>query len=321
MAIGAVKAAELIRVSDVPFDVVAESRAGWNIEFCQVEAGANAARLSHLQLDGLSIGRERIEKTVFVRGAIERGTVNLAIADSDDARLTFRGRRMPDNALVYQGPGESIDSHFSGGIINLAIEPQLLERLVEPARLREIMQGDHLLLPRVVAAQLRTFCREALLAFEGRPEVADATLACGRLRMQAAARIADSLQSVFRDDSPKSTRADATDRINAAKRAEAYAVANLDRPISMADLRDHTGVSERTLRSGFVERFGHGPKKHVTLLRLSAARAALRAANARESSVTQIAMQHGFWHLSRFARTYSTHFGELPSESLRTPAG
>ena len=45
--------AELITVSDVPFDVVADSRAGWDVEFIQVEAGSNPTMLRQLELDGM----------------------------------------------------------------------------------------------------------------------------------------------------------------------------------------------------------------------------------------------------------------------------
>ena len=44
-------------------------------------------------------------------------------------------------------------------------------------------------------------------------------------------------------------------------------------------------------------------------------RRALLAAPA-ESTVTEIAIRFGFWHLGRFSAGYQTIFGELPSATL-----
>ena len=50
--------------------------------------------------------------------------------------------------------------------------------------------------------------------------------------------------------------------------------------------------------------------------RLAQARSAL-AAPRPETTVTTVALDYGFNHLSRFARQYARHFGESPSETLR----
>ena len=51
--------------------------------------------------------------------------------------------------------------------------------------------------------------------------------------------------------------------------------------------------------------------------RLEAARGSLLAARREGGTVTEIAMQYGFFHLSQFAQDYRKSFGERPSETLR----
>lgn len=90
---------------------------------------------------------------------------------------------------------------------------------------------------------------------------------------------------------------------------------------SVIDICHGLGVSLRTLQRAFHETLGMGPARYLAVRRLTRARAALLAADPRETSVTAIALAHGFWHLSRFAGYYRQMFGERPSETLRRSKG
>ncbi len=80
------------------------------------------------------------------------------------------------------------------------------------------------------------------------------------------------------------------------------------------------GVSQRTFEYAFRETFSATPHSFLRQRRLHAARHQLLAANPKTTSVTRIAGDLGFWHVSRFAADYRAAFGERPSDSLaRTP--
>jgi transcriptional regulator GlxA family with amidase domain len=62
---------------------------------------------------------------------------------------------------------------------------------------------------------------------------------------------------------------------------------------------------------------GHEPYRYLLLRRLNTARSALRRADPETISVAEIARDHQFLELGRFAVAYRTDFGEMRSSTLR----
>jgi AraC-like DNA-binding protein len=87
-------------------------------------------------------------------------------------------------------------------------------------------------------------------------------------------------------------------------------------PIYAGELADEVGISQPSLQRLFHEWFAMPPARYLSLKRLYLARRLLREAKGK--TVTDIAGSLGFWHLSRFSKSYKAVFGELPSETLRS---
>jgi AraC family ethanolamine operon transcriptional activator len=62
------------------------------------------------------------------------------------------------------------------------------------------------------------------------------------------------------------------------------------------------------------------PKQYLLTVRLHGVRRALSDAGFRATTVTDVATDHGFFELGRFAASYREAFGEAPSETLRAAA-
>jgi AraC-like DNA-binding protein len=99
------------------------------------------------------------------------------------------------------------------------------------------------------------------------------------------------------------------------KRAIDYMHANLDAPITLADLVAVAGVPGRTLFHHFRAFKGVAPMRYLRDRRFEQARRALLSAG-QEENVTAIAVRWGFSHMSRFAAEYRRRFGESPSTTL-----
>lgn len=100
------------------------------------------------------------------------------------------------------------------------------------------------------------------------------------------------------------------------KRAEAYMLENIHKPINIVDLVEHTGVSARSLFDAFNRFRNVTPMKRLLQLRLEQAKQALNGAPPGRT-VTDILTALGITQMGRFAAHYKKAFGETPSQALK----
>jgi AraC family ethanolamine operon transcriptional activator len=78
-----------------------------------------------------------------------------------------------------------------------------------------------------------------------------------------------------------------------------------------------TGINQRTLQRAFLDQYDISPKSYAKAHQLSKVYKALVRSNAQDINVYDIASRFGFKHMSQFAKDYHSHFGELPSETVK----
>lgn len=102
-------------------------------------------------------------------------------------------------------------------------------------------------------------------------------------------------------------------------RFEEFMEANPNTPLYLTEVCAVVGAAERTLRAACKEHVGMGPIRYLTLRRMHLVHRELERTAPSTSTVTQVATDHGFWELGRFAVAYCELFGEPPSATLRRP--
>lgn len=101
-------------------------------------------------------------------------------------------------------------------------------------------------------------------------------------------------------------------------KAEEYIRAHLTEPFVLDKLIEITGTSASTLLREFRKRYGMPPMQYLKHCRLEAAHRELSSAERGQTTVTEVAMHYGFYHLGRFSGLYRKTFGEMPSVTLKT---
>jgi AraC-like DNA-binding protein len=86
--------------------------------------------------------------------------------------------------------------------------------------------------------------------------------------------------------------------------------------VTLADLCEASGMSERRVRSAFYECYQMSPTAYLRVTALNAVRRELIEGPYLRGAVSRAATDWGFWHLSRFAAQYRALFGESPIHTL-----
>ena len=102
----------------------------------------------------------------------------------------------------------------------------------------------------------------------------------------------------------------------AVRRVEEYIEANSHRSINDGLLASLNGSSASTLYRIFMKYRGYTPMQYLRRVRILRVRKRLLTPGT-DDTVTSIALDCGFTHLSRFAGEYRLQFGESPSATLR----
>jgi AraC-like DNA-binding protein len=169
--------------------------------------------------------------------------------------------------------------------------------------------------PSSVTRQFTSLLRRLLAEVEKRPELLAGTHAESCVQNE----ILQATKQLFNKGQESSSRHYGSwhDQTKAALEAK---LSSPTQSMSLGDVARDLGVPERTLRSAFQKCYGLSPTECIRIYRLHQARQRLLTSDADQTTVTQVALDLGFWELGRFAVAYRKLFGERPSETLhRSP--
>jgi len=239
------------------------------------------------------------------------------------SRGTLDGQTMRPEILFRAEPGVTTEVVVESGYRSLVF-------LISPAELKSQLRargrGDEFHVPRGVEPVSLTTLGTRPFYGLGMRLIDAARRRPARFNDRAGARLSAHIELVElllvtlgTDDQPKRTRRDRTGQTNnrIIKTAESFALEHVDRRPLVSDLCEATGVSERTLQYAFKDILGLTPTAYLIRLRLHRARSDLRLASAKTTTVTEVALEWGFWHFGDFSKAYAQCFGELPSKTLR----
>ena len=128
--------------------------------------------------------------------------------------------------------------------------------------------------------------------------------------------IVDCITATIFQSLPPDESATLPSALRLAHDVEDYLTCAEPRPVHVSELCAAFRVSRRSLHRAFHDAFGIGPVTFLRHKRLCAIHSALKDSSPNLTTVSEVALQHGFVELGRFSQYYRALFGEYPSETL-----
>jgi AraC family transcriptional regulator, ethanolamine operon transcriptional activator len=287
----------------------------WNGDFAQLSAGSFHANGGLTQLGAVSVVRLNFDQTILNRSYAPANAVAFLFPGQGSGASFVRGREIDSSQCVAIANDACCEAITKGHFVVMAAAIDLdfwnaqshwlrtdsvagirSARIISRAAWRNSVESSINWIFRALAAHPEAFNREDV-----RASLSDRFL------------VTLANLSPPKNVDVESTRDASVRRRKAVERARAYIHENLSEPIRLSDLCLHSHVQSRALEYGFREVSGLSPVTYIKALRLSKVRKALMSFQSSARSISEIACDHGFWHLSQFSMDYRKFFGESPS--------
>jgi AraC-like DNA-binding protein len=278
--------------------------------------GQFRARLTQIALPRLRLtaGEEELSRIAFV--AVPAGVVLVLFPIERAASPIWGGSEMRASEIVSIGPGERVHARTAGPCPWGAI--QVLEQdLIQYGR---VLTGARFVVPRGIvrwrpAPAARTHLyhlfRAAIRSGEARSGVLANMQAAHGLEQQLLHALVECLLPA---PTVKEAPAAMRHRYVLARFEQLLPAGSIGR---MAEICAALGVSDRLLRQCCKGHLGMSPRVYRHRRAMQQVHRALRIGTRERTTVSEVAGQHGFRELGRFAASYRAIYGELPSATLR----
>ena len=293
----------------------------WGFEFTQLEPGKFRADAAVIDLDGVHLAQVELNQTLLHRGSAPRHTVAVFLPGAGSGHVFAHGQLLEPGQCATLAEGAALEAvtHEYYVDVAFAFDVHACRAQLDALTGEDIRVGPGTTVAAPGSAwidnmlhRVSSLCAcleehpQSLRDAERRASLADHVLA-------AMARFDASPVDV-----DATTRAARASRRVAVRLARDFIHSRLSEPLRLSELCRHADLKIRSLEYGFREVTGLTPVAYIRSLRLNMVRRLLlHDATFQNRSISEIAMDSGFWHLSQFAMDYRRFFGETPTQTRR----
>lgn len=303
------------------FEVFSSVLKGYDIDMRQIDRGAFTGKLQQIQYGPVFINRVSATRRFEVFGNPPSGLRTFGIPGADCLPFNWRHKNSTGNTIQIYRPDtelemitqsffEAIDISITEDAFNLLLQQWDLPALDKLIAKREMVICRHEVM-QLLRKTLQTIC----ITTDKNPELLDHNT---------------DLQDIITTDIPyllsqALMQAETQDIITMPEKRNHALITAIDYihatpsgKISLNSFCSEYDINERTLQRAFLEQYGITAKTYARTYRLNHVYRKLSSSETGAIRISKVAREHGFWHMSQFALDYQRHFGELPSETLRT---
>lgn len=303
-------------------DDLRETTRGSDMDIVQLKPGRLLGSIKHFDIGNLGISLGRFDSAIRMRGGLHQEKIVLGTILDSAGRVTQWWKDVrPADIGVFPALVE-FDAIHGGGAAYLLVSialPELLamlggeEQLANPAfwNTKNVYNTDSLIGTEMLQRLL------GIISGMEHKFTAPSDQAADFLQRSIVEPFVLALISAL---PPANARSFTGARTGArlVSETEDYIDAVEGRPVHISELCCVLKVSRRSLHRAFTDTLGIGPAAYLHRRRLSAIRSILSRCDRETTSIGDLAFEYGFPQTGRFAAYYRAHFGETPSETLRS---
>ena len=292
----------------------------WNVQMDQLHCGKSTYNVKQLSLEKAKLNHLVFNGHKTTSGDPPRGQT-FAFWSGENSELIWRKKRVPqNNVMIYphgaehdvMTKGENIHVHtitFPETVWKSSLsdgEADIYHRNLLSQELVSISDSDMLRLKQIFLSYFKSI--------ERTPEI----LGQDSFRRTVEEQILHEVKRVLslaREN--RSSRPSRKTTQKTWEKIELILKRAGDSSLPVNELCLAAGVSERSLRRLFHDRYGISPKNYIIRTRLNNVRRDLKKFSNVKNKIADVANNHGFWHMGQFAADYRKLFGDLPSDTLR----
>jgi AraC family ethanolamine operon transcriptional activator len=289
-----------------------------NLEISQLEPGCLSGRHVRLALPGGEFSY--VETSLAMRGI---GTFpnlwTLSVVLESTSRSRQHGIRVRPGSLVIHQPNAEHDGVYSRNfkVACFTVRDDFLEshvRHLDPEVQFAMRQPWSVFEPPANLRQkiIERFAQAAAIV-QSDPRVRDSPQALANFETELVWEFLEAVEHQF----PVHSTGPDERAAKMVRQIDQEMMNSLKVGASVTELCAACEVPRRTLNRAFQNALGMGPATYLRRLRLNHAHRAFHRENDRSTTVTDVALELGFWHLGRFAEQYTELFGEAPHDTLR----
>ena len=300
--------------------MLADAIRAWDLDFHQLDPGDSPAELAQVAAGPLLLTHACFNRRYDQHGASPQGARTFALLEPGVSGVTWCGLSVTHQTLLMFDASGAFEAISQPGfrVFTFTLPEDQLQETAQTLGVRELEQvtrptGTAIELTTTVARTLHLHMAQLTRTATADPTIFDNPEFLDEFEHELPARLVEAVEL----SATKPLRPALRARHKALRHALDYINTSPDKVCTVSDLCRITGVSQRTLEYAFSERYGMSPKRYLRETRLNAVHKVLVKASPGDAKVTDIANQHGFWHMGQFAADYKRLFGRLPSEVLK----
>ena len=303
------------------FDVFSSVLKGYDLDLRQLDRGQFNGSLQQIQYGPIFINRVSATRRFEIVGSPPPGLCTFGVPGKNCLPFTWRNKISSGNSIQIYKPDTDLEmiTHPFFEAIDASITEEAFNHLLQkwnlPALDKLIAKREMITCKPEVMQLLRKTLQTICTTTESKPELLSKNTDLQDLiRFEIPYLLSQALIKAETHDIKNMP----AKRSHALKTAIDYIQATPHDKISLNTFCIDNDISERTLQRAFLDHYGITAKAYAKSHRLNNVFKTLSASDANATQISKVAVSNGFWHMSQFATDYRRHFGELPSETLKT---